>query len=73
MGVTLSNTKNVKSAFVAEFYTDSNMSELQLRLADVTVRAKITSDAQHVSRCMTLWTWRVQINVNRGEDKNGRI
>ena len=34
---------------MAEFDIDSNMSELQLRLAgDATVRAKITSDAQHV-------------------------
>jgi len=34
---------------VAEYDIDSNMSELQLRLAgDATVRAKITSDAQHV-------------------------
>jgi hypothetical protein len=41
--------KNVKSTFVAEYDIDSNMSELQLRLAgDATVRAKITSDAQHV-------------------------
>jgi hypothetical protein len=48
-GVSLSNTKNVKSAFVAEFDIGSNMSELQLRLAgNETVRAKITSDAQHV-------------------------
>jgi hypothetical protein len=34
---------------VAGFYIDSKMSELQLRLAgNETVRAKITSDAQHV-------------------------
>ena len=35
---------------MADFDKDSNMSELQLRLAgDVTVRAKFTSDAQHVA------------------------
>ena len=34
---------------MAVFYTGSNMSELLLRLAgDATVRATITSDAQHV-------------------------
>jgi hypothetical protein len=34
---------------VVRFYIDSKMSELELRLtADATVRAKITSDAQHV-------------------------
>jgi len=44
---TFRNTK--KCAFVAGLYIDSKMSELELRLtADATVRAKITSDAQHV-------------------------
>ena len=41
--------KNAKSAFVFEFYIDSNMSELWLRLsADATIRTTITSDGQHV-------------------------
>ena len=64
--VTLSNTKNVKSAFVAEFDIGSNMSELQLRLAgNETVRATITSDGQQV--------FSVYGFINLACDKRGRF
>ena len=48
-GAFLSNTKNVKSAFVYEFYIDTNMSELLLKLAgNATVRGTINADGDHV-------------------------
>ena len=67
VGLTLSNTKkNVKSAFVSDFYTDSNMSELLLKLAgNATVRATITAAGEHVASVYDF--------MNLACDKRGRF